>query len=88
MKINIINGPNLNLLGIREKSIYGIKTYRDLELYINEHAIKMKIDVKIAQYNSEESIIEAIHKTRDQYFYGIILILPLIHIIVLQYMMH
>ena len=41
MKILVINGPNLNMLGIREPDIYGKKTYNDLVDYIKEHAEKM-----------------------------------------------
>lgn len=64
MKIKIINGPNLNLLGIREPEIYGTNRFQD---YFRENiALKYK-DCNIVhyQYNIEGQIIEAIHESYE-----------------------
>mgnify|MGYP003424499131 FL=1 len=49
MKILVINGPNINMLGIREPEHYGKETYYDLVDKIQKHCNKKKIDVKIFQ---------------------------------------
>ena len=46
-KILVINGPNLNMLGIREPEIYGVKTYEDLCREIKEYANKINIEVDV-----------------------------------------
>ena len=50
----MINGPNINMIGIREPEIYGKETYADLEKYIKEVAKTEKIEVEIYQSNHEE----------------------------------
>lgn len=60
MKIMVINGPNLNMLGIREPEIYGRETYGDLVNMIQEEAAKLEIDVDFFQDNSEGALIDAI----------------------------
>ncbi len=60
MKILVINGPNLNMLGIREPSVYGSETYADLCDMINAHAAKMGVEVKIFQSNHEGAIVDEI----------------------------
>jgi 3-dehydroquinate dehydratase-2 len=67
MKILIINGPNLNMLGIREPGVYGKDTYGDLCAYINLEAKKLEVEVVIAQSNSEGSIIDLIHTSMNNY---------------------
>lgn len=57
MKILVINGPNLNFLGIREKNIYGQNTYKDLCEYIEEESKKLQIEVQVVQSNLEGEII-------------------------------
>ena len=73
MKLLIINGPNLNMLGIREPEIYGSKTYYDLvqelKLYANEFDIKLKI----VQSNYEGKIIDLMHKAYFKHYDGIII---------------
>src|SRR5690554_7053409 len=63
MRIKIINGANLNMLGIRSQSIYGDKTYKDLENKINQYCLINKIDYELFSSNFEGEIIEEIHKT-------------------------
>lgn len=67
MKILVLNGPNLNMLGIREPDIYGTQTYEDLEAYIRHKAKEKKIKVKIIQSNYEGSIVTAIQRARGKY---------------------
>ena len=65
MKILVINGPNLNMLGIREPSVYGKETYNDLCEMINAYAVKNNISVEIYQSNHEGDIV-----TKIQQAYG------------------
>ena len=60
MKILVINGPNLNMLGIREPDIYGRKTYDDLLLYIKEEADRLGVAVEFYQSNHEGDIVDMI----------------------------
>jgi 3-dehydroquinate dehydratase-2 len=62
MNITVINGPNINFLGMREKNIYGVKTYEELCKFIREEASKLGVDVSIYQENSEGEIINIIQK--------------------------
>ena len=66
-KIIIINGPNLNLLGNREETIYGTDTLEDIKkmCLIKSDEINLKID--FFQSNSESEIIEYIHLTQEKY---------------------
>jgi 3-dehydroquinate dehydratase-2 len=65
MKILVINGPNLNFLGIREPEIYGNRTYEDLQKLINKSADERMIDVEIFQSNHEGLIVD---KIQNAYF--------------------
>lgn len=60
MKILVINGPNINMLGIREPEHYGKETYQDLTEKIRNHCNKKKIDVKIYQSNHEGDLVDEI----------------------------
>ena len=68
MKILVINGPNLNMLGIREPSVYGNSTYQDLERLILEHCEKKGVEALIYQSNHEGDLVDAIQKA---YFEGV-----------------
>lgn len=63
MKILVINGPNINMLGIREPEHYGKETYSDLVDKIQKHCNKKKIDVKIFQSNHEGDLVDEIQKS-------------------------
>lgn len=67
MKILVINGPNLNMLGVREPDVYGEKTYKDLIKYIKACAKEQKTRVKCFQTNYEGKIIEKIQKAYGKY---------------------
>lgn len=60
MKILVINGPNLHLLGIREPDIYGRETYKDVCLKIKAHAENAGVEVEIFQSNHEGAIVDKI----------------------------
>ena len=60
MNILVINGPNLNLLGIRERGIYGNESYEDLVAYIRRVCAERDIQVKVFQSNHEGAIVDEI----------------------------
>ena len=60
MKILVINGPNLNFLGIREKAVYGTQTYDDLLQMIAEKGEKENCQIEVFQSNHEGAIIDRI----------------------------
>ena len=62
MKILVINGPNLNMLGIREPDHYGKETYKDLCEKIQKHADNKNAEVKIYQSNHEGDLVDEIQK--------------------------
>ncbi|MCL2856366.1 MAG: type II 3-dehydroquinate dehydratase [Oscillospiraceae bacterium] len=64
MKILVVNGPNLNLLGIREPDIYGRQDYSTLEQLIRDTARSEDVQVEIMQSNHEGVIIDAIQEAR------------------------
>lgn len=67
MKILVINGPNINLLGIREKTIYGSETYEDLCNLVKSESDKRNISLSIVQSNFEGEIINHIHSAYNNY---------------------
>ena len=73
MKIVVINGPNMNLLGKREPAIYGSETLQDLENYITKEAKELNIEVEFFQSNHEGEIVDRIHKAMEEKKDGIIL---------------
>lgn len=72
MKILVINGPNLNMLGIREPDIYGSRNYSGLCSLIESHAAEKNIDVKIFQSNHEGTIVDEIQSALNN-FDGIVI---------------
>jgi len=67
MKILVINGPNLNMLGIREPELYGKKTYSDLISFINKTANENGHTVECFQSNHEGAIIDKIQSAYKNY---------------------
>jgi 3-dehydroquinate dehydratase-2 len=66
MNILVINGPNLNMLGIRDKNIYGDKSYKDLVRLIKDYCKKNNVKVKCVQSNYEGKIIDYIQKSLNK----------------------
>ena len=60
MKILVINGPNLNMLGIREPDHYGIETYADLVSKIKSHCENIGVEVEVLQSNHEGCLVDMI----------------------------
>ena len=67
MKILVINGPNLNMLGVREKNLYGDKSYSALIKLIKQSAKSRAVKVKCFQSNHEGAIVTAIQKALNKY---------------------
>ncbi|GAA0787751.1 type II 3-dehydroquinate dehydratase [Hathewaya limosa] len=65
MRILVINGPNLNFLGIREKGVYGKETYEELCNFIENEAKNLGIDIDIRQSNIEGEIINFIQEAYE-----------------------
>jgi 3-dehydroquinate dehydratase-2 len=65
MKIYVINGPNLNMLGIREPQIYGKESYADLIDMVKSHCVSLGIDVVCYQSNHEGDLVD---KIQEAYF--------------------
>ena len=72
MKILILNGPNLNLLGIREPEIYGIETLDDISDWLNQQPDANPHDITWFQSNHEGDLIDQVHESMNL-FDGIIL---------------
>ncbi len=64
MKILLINGPNLNLLGLREPDIYGNQSLSDLEGSMKDKAAKLNIELECYQSNHEGFLIDKIHEAK------------------------
>lgn len=64
--ITILNGPNLNLLGVREPGHYGNKTLKDIESSVKSLAASLDHDLEFQQSNAEHEIVEMIHHAFQQ----------------------
>ena len=73
MNILVINGPNLNMLGIRQPEIYGRATYADLQKMIQEEADKLGVQVSFFQSNHEGALVDAIQQAYFDKVDGIII---------------
>jgi len=63
MNIRVINGPNINMLGIREPDVYGKTTYADLCEMIKKHALEIGVTVEIFQSNHEGDLVDYIQQS-------------------------
>ncbi len=66
MRIAVLNGPNLNLLGTREPALYGRESLADVERSLQSVAGDMGAELEFAQHNGEGDLIDAIHKLRGR----------------------
>ena len=73
MKIMVINGPNINMIGIREKEVYGNKTFFEICKYIETEAKKMGHEIMLFQSNVEGEIINFLQKAYFENFDGVII---------------
>ena len=67
MKILLLNGPNLNLLGQREPEIYGRATLTDIELKVKQRAEKLGVEVDFRQTNSEGELVSWVQQAKDHF---------------------
>ncbi|NLP16813.1 MAG: type II 3-dehydroquinate dehydratase [Clostridiales bacterium] len=73
MRILVVNGPNLNFLGIREKEVYGDRDYFSLVSLIEKKAAELNIEVEVFQSNGEGEIIDRLQKAYNDNVDGIII---------------
>lgn len=71
-KYLILNGPNINLTGLREKSVYGAQTYDDLIAMVRREAEQLGCEVRCVQSNHEGTLIDAIQQAYSDGFDGIV----------------
>lgn len=73
MKILVINGPNLNLLGVREPDIYGRRTLDDVNATIAEKAKELGVECEFYQSNSEGDLVSAVHSVLGEEYAGCVI---------------
>jgi 3-dehydroquinate dehydratase-2 len=66
VRIAVLNGPNLNLLGTREPALYGRETLGDVERSLRSVAGDVETELEFTQHNGEGELIDAIHALRDR----------------------
>ena len=67
MKILVLNGPNLNMLGIREPAIYGNADYAALEKFVDRKAAELGVEVEMRQTNHEGTLVDWIQAARGAF---------------------
>ena len=67
MRVLVIHGPNLNLLGERQPEIYGTQTLADIDAALLNEGKRLGIDIRSTQENAEGAIIDALHAARNEY---------------------
>lgn len=73
MKIRVINGPNLNMLGIREPSIYGDQSYEALVTMLTAYAAEKAVEIDFFQSNHEGDLVDAIQQAYFDRVEGIVI---------------
>ena len=63
IRVSVIHGPNLNLLGLREPEIYGSQSLEEINEKITETAQELGIEIRLFQSNSEGEIVDAVHNS-------------------------
>lgn len=72
LRILVLNGPNLNMLGVREPAVYGHTTLADIESRLRQRADAVQATLVFVQTNQESALIDAIHRAHQQYDYILI----------------
>ncbi len=67
MRVLVIHGPNLNLLGEREPDVYGTQTLAEIDARVAQLADELKLGVRSVQHNSEGAIVDELHAARTAY---------------------
>lgn len=73
MKIMVLNGPNLNMVGIREKGIYGTMSYEDMLVEIQKYAKEKGVETDFRQSNHEGDLVDWIQEAYFQHYDGIVM---------------
>jgi 3-dehydroquinate dehydratase-2 len=73
MKILVLHGPNLNLLGTREPQVYGRETLDEINIHLRDYAMKSKLELRIVQSNHEGTLIDELHKAKSDGFDGVLM---------------
>ncbi len=73
MKILVLHGPNLNLLGTREPEVYGKTTLDKIDAQLREIAAREDVELRIVQSNHEGTLIDEVHRARAQQFDGVLI---------------
>lgn len=73
MKFLVLNGPNINMLGLREPELYGTAGYADLQKLVQERAAALQVEIKFLQSNHEGDLVDAIQQAYWEGMDGIIL---------------
>ncbi len=73
MKILVLHGPNLNLLGTREPQVYSSTTLDEINARLREMAGQRNVELRIAQSNHEGALIDELHKARADHLDGVLL---------------
>lgn len=66
-KILVLNGPNLNMTGVRERGVYGSETLSDINLQIAAEALKLGMECEFYQSNHEGDLVDKIHSVKDSF---------------------
>jgi len=66
VRIAVLNGPNLNLLGTREPALYGTTTLPEIEARLRDVARELRVEIECAQHNAEGALIDAIQALRGR----------------------
>lgn len=66
MRIAVLNGPNLNLLGSREPDLYGHETLEDVERRLRNVGTELRVELEFSQHNGEGELIERVHAMRGR----------------------
>ena len=66
MRIAVLNGPNLNLLGTREPELYGHETLADVERRLRDVAKDLRVELEFSQHNGEGEMVERVHAMRGR----------------------